>query len=493
MLVAVAVSVLSTLFVVTQAQQSEKEPKAALPAKEPAKAIPPVEQADANRETQQEVLRAKIEQFYATYDLKPRPLPTIPDNPPPHEGNLFALPEVVDTPDLLIIEVLEALPGRPIGGERLIRPNGTINLGFYGDVNVRGLTLEQVKVAVIKHLRRFLQDETLGLVMYDVNADGNLAPGDLKPFELMNPLDPGPRDNRLRDQQKEKAKKDNAEEVAPEAKPRTRSISFPANRQRMKAATRPVTARPRPIRRASNQDAEPAKPSQEIKVPVSGDGHVKITIEVQPYATHQDGAAEMEQPGDVLPMVFCPPQNSDRIFVDVTAYNSRNYRVEGDVLITGRLPFTGNETVLDVLDYAGGLLPTANPHDIRLVRPGQNGKPAQILAVDLEAIRDRGDKTKNYQMFPGDRLIVGRNESVTQMVRIERVADAVRQISAAMTQSANAARGIQAASPTNADALMKQAIDVWIKALNQSGEVRLDEAAIRKLLLQGLQSAPAGK
>ena len=47
---------------------------------------------------------------------------------------------VVEPPDLLVVEVLEALPGRPISGERLVRPDGKISLGFYGDLYVAGLT-----------------------------------------------------------------------------------------------------------------------------------------------------------------------------------------------------------------------------------------------------------------------------------------------------------------------------------------------------------------
>src|SRR5262249_34228226 len=34
---------------------------------------------------------------------------------------------VVEPPDLLLVEVLEALPGRPISGERLVRPDGSIS------------------------------------------------------------------------------------------------------------------------------------------------------------------------------------------------------------------------------------------------------------------------------------------------------------------------------------------------------------------------------
>ena len=43
---------------------------------------------------------------------------------------------VVEPPDILIVEVLESLPGRPITGERLVKPDGKISLGFYGEIYV---------------------------------------------------------------------------------------------------------------------------------------------------------------------------------------------------------------------------------------------------------------------------------------------------------------------------------------------------------------------
>ena len=60
---------------------------------------------------------AAIDKMFAEYDLKPHPLPAIPDDPPPHEGAMINYPLVIEPPDLLLIEVLEALPGRPISGE----------------------------------------------------------------------------------------------------------------------------------------------------------------------------------------------------------------------------------------------------------------------------------------------------------------------------------------------------------------------------------------
>ena len=81
---------------------------------------------------------------------------------------------------------------------------------------------------------------------------------------------------------------------------------------------------------------------------------------------------------DVESIEVVPPEASEMVFVDFTAYNSKNYYLEGDVGVPGRMPWTGNETVLDALQYAGGLLSTADPKQITLVRPARGGKPARI-------------------------------------------------------------------------------------------------------------------
>jgi protein involved in polysaccharide export with SLBB domain len=72
---------------------------------------------------------------------------------------------VVEAPDILLVDVDEALPDRPIHGERLVRPDGTIALGLYGDVSVAGLTVREVKEKVVTHLQSSLTDAKLGLVV----------------------------------------------------------------------------------------------------------------------------------------------------------------------------------------------------------------------------------------------------------------------------------------------------------------------------------------
>jgi protein involved in polysaccharide export with SLBB domain len=186
----------------------------------------------------------------------------------------------IEPPDVLLVEVLEALPGRPISGERLVRPDGRITLGYYGDVYVAGLTLPEVKEKIVMHLRKYLKDETLGL------------------YEL---------------------------------------------------------------------DEKTGQPK------------------------------------------LIEPKDSSAVFVDVTAYNSKNYYVQGDVQIPGKLPYTGGETVLDAIQYAGGLLASADRSKVRLIRNFPKGSPVKELAVNYEQISMGTDSSTNYQMLPGDRLVVPRD------------------------------------------------------------------------------------
>ena len=95
----------------------------------------------------------------------------------PRELRKTTLPEyVVEPPDLIRIEVLEALPGRPITGERLVRPDGKISLDFYGEVDVAGLTPLEIKEKVIEHLRQYLADDSLGLVAQTTPRRGRPPP-----------------------------------------------------------------------------------------------------------------------------------------------------------------------------------------------------------------------------------------------------------------------------------------------------------------------------
>ncbi len=235
--------------------------------------------------------------------------------PIPREKNMTSMPDyVVSPPDLLLVEVLTTAVGRPITGERLVRPDGTITLGWYGDVYVAGLTVPEIKEKIIIHLRNFLSDEALGLV--------------------------------------------------------------------------------------ADVEGENAKPIS--------------------------------------------PRDSDTVFVDVSAYNSQVYYVTGDVNAPGRIPITGNDTVLDALMYAGGLAPTASIPNVRLVRPAPPGsaKP-QLLPVNIAAILQEGDTTTNYQLMPGDRLHVYRDPIVRGTILVDRLAAPFNTVISSILNYSFAARNVQ--------------------------------------------------
>ena len=116
----------------------------------------------------------------------------------------------------------------------------------------------------------------------------------------------------------------------------------------------------------------------------------------------------LENDPDTQKPFFVKPEDSKRVFVDITSYNSAIYYVQGEVQAPGRLPWTGNETVLDVINYASGLTPKADATRIKLIRPDRDSQPARVFSIDFESILKRGDSKANLQLFPGDRLLVGR-------------------------------------------------------------------------------------
>jgi polysaccharide export outer membrane protein len=104
------------------------------------------------------------------------------------------------------------------------------------------------------------------------------------------------------------------------------------------------------------------------------------------------------------------------ISVDVLGYNSKVYYIITDGAGFGetvvRVPYTGNETVLDALSLSnwGGIAPQASKCRIWVARPApvdvacKSGD--QILKVDYNAIAQCGQTATNWQLFPGDRVYI---------------------------------------------------------------------------------------
>jgi protein involved in polysaccharide export with SLBB domain len=240
--------------------------------------------------------------------------------------------------------------------------------------------------------------------------------------------------------------------------------------------------------------AQPAQASNQISIPAGVKGRITITIDVDGQTAspaEQNQTAPPRPSADDIRRKIIPPEKSASVFVDVTAYNSKNYYVLGDVTITGKLPWTGNETVLDALQFAGGLNSSAEPKDIRLVRPARGTIPARVYKVDLDAIQSKGDMRLNYQIFPNDRLIVGRNEVVKKIVEIDRLNAPIQSIAGMITQEANMLRAIQLATAKNREELLKEFVDFWAKELSRPDGIKFDEQTLRDALKRKMNLTPA--
>jgi polysaccharide export outer membrane protein len=108
---------------------------------------------------------------------------------------------------------------------------------------------------------------------------------------------------------------------------------------------------------------------------------------------------------------------TERVEVSVRLVNgsqSKSYYVLGTVTTQGKFPILGNETVLDAI-LTAGLLNKSQPDKAYLVRPHPMNGQDQVFKIDWEGIKDRGDTTTNYQLFPGDRLIVPGGRPVNKL------------------------------------------------------------------------------
>ena len=104
------------------------------------------------------------------------------------------------------------------------------------------------------------------------------------------------------------------------------------------------------------------------------------------------------------------------VLVDVLAYNSKVIYVVTDGGGSGesvvRLPFTGNETVLDAMSQVDGLSEVSSKN-IWVARPGlAASNAAQTMAVDWRAITQDAVTTTNYQLLPGDRIYIKADQMI---------------------------------------------------------------------------------
>jgi polysaccharide biosynthesis/export protein len=82
-------------------------------------------------------------------------------------------PYVVEPPDILLVNAGKTvtLEDRPIDGQHLIRPDGTISLGVYGSVYVAGLTLDEARDAIAAKIQLSVNKKTVEDIKKELVVD----------------------------------------------------------------------------------------------------------------------------------------------------------------------------------------------------------------------------------------------------------------------------------------------------------------------------------
>lgn len=95
-----------------------------------------------------------------------------------------------------------------------------------------------------------------------------------------------------------------------------------------------------------------------------------------------------------------------RILVTVTGYNSKKVFVYGEIGRPGALPYTGSQTVADVIGAVGGFTRRAAPSWCKVTRGSLDSDEVEIYRVNLNSLIFHGDQTENVALAENDVVYV---------------------------------------------------------------------------------------
>jgi protein involved in polysaccharide export with SLBB domain len=98
-------------------------------------------------------------------------------------------------------------------------------------------------------------------------------------------------------------------------------------------------------------------------------------------------------------------KDAAEVFVTVVEFKSKVVYVFGQVKDPGIKPFTGRDTLLDMLGQAG-LNENAWPQKIVIVRPNEDPNIKQKVTVDVKTMWQTGDVKDNFMLEEGDVIYV---------------------------------------------------------------------------------------
>jgi len=129
-----------------------------------------------------------------------------------------------------------------------------------------------------------------------------------------------------------------------------------------------------------------------------------------------------------------------RILVTVVSYNSKHIYVYGEVGRAGQVPYTGSQTVREVMGAIGGFTRRAAPTRVKVIR----GDPEYpyVFKVNLKRLIYRGELYQDVNLAPGDTIYVPPNAFAWLGYQIDNLLFPFRSVLAAAS-TAESVQGLQ--------------------------------------------------
>jgi polysaccharide export outer membrane protein len=145
---------------------------------------------------------------------------------------------------------------------------------------------------------------------------------------------------------------------------------------------------------------------------VRPDGQISLGV----YGNVRVAGMTLDQVHDAVTVQLNKYLSEPDVRVDVLGYNSKVFYVVTDGGGNGervdRIPYTGNETVLDAVANIQGLSDISSKR-VWVARPSPPGcAGSQVMMVDWRGITQDGVTTTNYQILPGDRVYIKADDLV---------------------------------------------------------------------------------
>jgi len=142
---------------------------------------------------------------------------------------------------------------------------------------------------------------------------------------------------------------------------------------------------------------------KEEKVTVRPDGKISLNLLGEVFVADMT-PAEIARKLRQLALKFYE-KDAAEVFVSVLEFKSKVVYVFGQVDEPGIKPFTGRDTLLDMLGQAR-LNDNAWPQKIVIVRPNEDPNVHQKVTVDVKTMWQTGDMKDNFMLEEGDVIYV---------------------------------------------------------------------------------------